>query len=74
MATGVMAATVEVLESVLPEDPSSRPCTVLGKKCNLKSLDFEKVKPFFGDKVTKEVRMCVCAVCTSIVEMVMDSS
>ncbi len=33
----------------------NRPCTILGKKANLESVGYEKVAPFLGNRVTKEV-------------------
>ena len=50
-----MSTIVQFLEEVPPGDPEKRPCTVLGKKKNLKIVDYVTVSPYFGDKVTKEV-------------------
>ena len=48
-------SSVKFLEVVPAGDPLNRPCTILGKKTNLKLVDYDKVQPYFGDKVNKEV-------------------
>lgn len=50
-----MSTTVKFLVNVPSGDPMNRPCTILGKKANLESVGYEKVAPFLGNRVTKEV-------------------
>lgn len=50
-----MGFEVEFKVEVPSGDPSQRPCTILGKKTNLQAVSYDKVSPYFGDKVTEEV-------------------
>ncbi len=51
-----MVVKIEFLVEVPPADPSTRPCSILGKKENLKLVPFAKLTPYLGTKVTEEVQ------------------
>ncbi len=52
---GVGDVNVQFLINVPAGDPLERPCTIIGKKRNLKTVSFPKLSPYLGERTSSKV-------------------
>ena len=56
-------ATVEFHKELLPEDPSNRPCTIIGKAEYIKKIGYGNVSKFLEPRVNEEVFVAYLGLC-----------
>ena len=53
-------AEIQFSTKVRAADPSERPVTFLGKRCNLLKVQFSDVSPYLAGRVVAEVKPIIC--------------